>query len=465
MNPITFEPDAPAGESTARLLAWFKAWLAESARSNADIPWKGIHDEGTYLTAWREYYLHTADPEVKSYAMGMLAKADKWLKRHLAHGYWRKQEVHHGVEHFVIFLAWIHEMDPAEPLHARQLRDASANIIDAGSKNLKWYDPAANRFTSLYLGTKRVDYSKGLNIAEHLRLARLAWLGLACGGDPALAGIIKEYSHDWAAQVASGGEIPLYLGEFTEADLAKRQANGAAFARDAQAFVGAAPKDITPATRAEIHVANGTPGLFMALHSATGDKVYLDAAERVVNTVLGSLGSPYAHPVGELAWQLHRSGRLPCLEAALRPVQGRVDGLAGASLGIELMREVRWKETPYFNTVGMRKDMPAIKAFLCGSGERVEIPSPATLGLLYHTTKKPGYLRLALDYTLAILEAVKPMYPEGRQHGCGARALHAFCVGHGRNWGAGYASTALRMALGEGVGEIPLPQLGLRGSR
>jgi hypothetical protein len=223
MSTITFDPDAPAGGSTAALLAWFKEWLSVSARVNAGIKWHGIHDEGTYLTAWRDYYLHTADPSVKSYAMDMLEKADAWLKRHLVHGYWRKQEVHHGVEHFVIFLTWIHELDPAEPMHARELRDASANILDTGSTKLKWYDPASNRFNSLYLGTKRVDYTKNLNIAEHLRLVRLAWFGLACGGNPGLAGVITSYSTEWASQVAGGAEIPLYLVEFTEADPAKRQ--------------------------------------------------------------------------------------------------------------------------------------------------------------------------------------------------------------------------------------------------
>lgn len=461
MCPITFEPDAPAAESTASLLAWFKDWLAESSKVNGRVKWKGIHDEGTYLTAWREYQLHAADPAVNSYAMNMLGKADAWLKRHLVHGYWRKQEVHHGVEHFIIFLAWIHELDPAEPVHARQLRDAAANITDTWSKKLKWYDPATNRFTSLYLGTRYVDPSKSLNIAEHLRLVRLAWLGLACGGNPGLAGFIKAYSHEWASQVASGDEIPLYLGEFTEPDASQRARNQAEFAKDAQSFVGAAPKQITPRTRAEIHVANGTPGLFMALHAATRDLVYLDAAERVVVTVLGQLGSPYAHPVGDLAWQLHRAGRLPGLAATLEPVKARLDAIEGHALAIKIVRGIRWHDTPYFNTVGMRKDMPAIEVTCQDSGERVEMPSPATLGLLYRITGKPGYLRLALDYTRVILENAKPSYPEDREHGCGAAALHAFCIGHGRNWGAGFASTALRAALGGNAGEIALPAITL----
>ncbi|MBN2153930.1 MAG: hypothetical protein JW839_20905 [Candidatus Lokiarchaeota archaeon] len=461
MNPITFEPDAPAGGSLAALLAWFKSWLSESAPANTVIPWKGIHDEGTYLTSWREYHLHAGDPDVVSYATRMLASADGWLRRHLVHGYWRVQEVHHGVEHFIIFLAWIHEMDPAEPLHARQLRDASANIVDTGSKRLRWYDPGTNRFTSLYLGTKFVGFKKGLNIAEHLRLIRLAWLGLACGGNTELSTIITRYSREWASQVVSGPEIPLYLGEFTEADPKRRSANEAAFNKDARAFTGAAPKDINEVTRAEIHVANGTPGLFLALHDATGDPLYLDAAERVVRTTIRNIASPYAHPAGELAWHLHRAGRLPGLAEASGPVREGVDRLAGAQINITLQPGVKWRDTRYYNTVGMRKDMPAVEATRQDTGQQVELPSPATLGLLYRLTGRPGYLRLALDYALAILEAARHAYPDGRQHGCGARAIHAFCVGHGRNWGAGYASTALRAALGEDSGEIALPPVKL----
>nr|MDO8084775.1 hypothetical protein [Candidatus Sigynarchaeum springense] len=461
MSAIIFEPNAPAGEALAAILAHFKSWLSESAPANIVIPWKGIHDEGTYLTSWREYYLHTRDPDVRSYATRMLASADEWMRRHLVHGYWRMQEVHHGVEHFIIFLAWIHEMDPAEPLHARQLREASENIVDTGSKRLRWYDPGTNRFTSLYLGTKFVGFKKGLNIVEHLRLIRLAWLGLSCGGNPELVRVITRYSREWASQVVSGPEIPLYLGEFTETDPKRRSANEASFNKDARAFTGAAPKDINKVTRAEIHVANGTPGLFMALYSATGDPLYLDAAERVVGTTIGNIGSPYAHPVGDLAWQLHRARRLPGLVEALEPVQDVVDRLAGVPIQISLRREVKWRDSPYHNTVGIRKDMPAVDATRTDTGLRVELPSPATLGLLYRITGKTGYLRMAINYALAIMNAARYSYPEGREHGCGARALHAFCIGHGRNWGAGYASTALRAALGKDTREIALPPIKL----
>jgi hypothetical protein len=459
--PITFESGASASMAKAKLLDWFTAWLGESTRSNTSIPWKGIHDEGTYLTSWREYFLHANDPSVKSYAMTMLEKSDAWLRRHLVHGYWPKQEVHHGVEHFIIFLAWIHELDPAEQIHARQLRGAAANILDTGSKRCRWFDLATNRFTSLYLGTRRVDPKKSLNIAEHLRLVRLAWLGLACGGDPGLADVIRAYSREWALQVMASADIPLYLGEFTEEDAAKRAAAREAFTRDAQAFVGAAPREITPTTRGEIHVANGTPGLFIALHEATGDTVYLDAAERIVGAVIGNLASPYAHPVGDLAWHLFRAGRLQDLPRIIIPIQQRIDMLAGKELDISLDRNVSWKQSPYFKTVGIRKDMPAVAITAHGSRGRVDLPSPATLGLLYRMTKNQGYLRLAIDFAQAVLDAAKPDYPDGREHGCNARALHAFCVGHGRNWGAGFASTALRAALGETTGEIPLPRMKL----
>ena len=71
-------------EALHDLLGVFQSWLGESFKKNKQIAWSGVHDEGTYMTAWREYFLHTNDATVVEYAHDMLAKSDAWISANLA---------------------------------------------------------------------------------------------------------------------------------------------------------------------------------------------------------------------------------------------------------------------------------------------------------------------------------------------------------------------------------------------
>ncbi len=445
-----------------RIIRGFKEWLTQSVKKNKRVKWKGVHDEATYMTSWREYQLITGDPLVKEYAFEMLRKADAWMGKHFVNGYNPKAEVHHGVEHFIIFLAWLHELEPSEELHAKQLRDAAANITYRGSHRPPWYDPATNRFTSTHLGSRIVNLESNINIVEHLRVVRLAWLGLAAGGDKHLGTIIEAYSKEWAEQIVRApATIPVYLDEFTEPDAPKREQNARQFQASLSNFIGAAPKEMTDVTRAEIHVANGTPDLFFSLHEATGNAVFLDAAERIILPVLGQLNSPYAHPVPELAWHLHRIRHVRELDAILHPIKEAVDGLDVAGMKLQVNKPVPGANVQLKNTIGFRKDMPTVEVSDARTGRGIPVPGPATLGLLYRWYHDERYLIIALEYARAVLLEARRMFDEGRRHGCSAQMVHSFCVGHGRNWGAGYTSTALRCLIGEDERGISLPKMTL----
>nr|MDO8113119.1 hypothetical protein [Candidatus Sigynarchaeota archaeon] len=460
MQAFQLDPGCPVEASRDTLLDVFKAWLADSARKNRAIPWKGVHDEGTYLTSWREYYMHIRDPAVVDYARDMLGKADAWMKANLVDGYRPKAEVHHGVEHYIIFLAWIHELDPDEPVHARQLRDAAANILSDVPGRASWYDPATIRFTSTHLGSRVVNVDNGVNIAEHLRIIRLAWLGLASGGNPELAAVIKHYATKWATQITESNTIPVYLDEFSEKDPERRERNAALFDRVAESFVGAQPKEITRSTRSEIHVANGTPDLFLTLNEITGKRIFLDAAERIVEPILDELRVPHAHPIGELAWRLYKARRLPGIADIAGQIRDQVDAIDGtAPITLQFKAATRQYRKKYANTIGMRKDMPLVEIKARGTRKTIEVPSPATFCLLYRLFHEKKHLQMSLEFARAVLLEARSCYPEGRDHGCSSRMVHSFCIGHGRNWGAGYTSTALRAALDDTTYGIELPRI------
>jgi hypothetical protein len=435
------------------LLQQFEIWLIESKKQNELKSWQGGHDEGTYLTAWREYFLHTQDNRIKEYAFRMFDHYLKWKDTVYIRGYYRKHEVHHGIEEFVIFLAWLYEMEPSHPGLKETYLAASANLLNP-PENPPWFDFSTNRFTSLYIGTEEINPELTLNIPEHFRLVRLAWFGAACGGDPQLNDLIHAYITEWAELILNQDQIPVYLPPVAQNTNGDEQ-----FQKALRKFIGAAPQSLTNETRSEFHIANGVPDLLLSYYEVTGKDLYRNAAEKILSPVLSQLNSPYAHPLGELVWRTHSLGGFSNINEIVESVQKDVDPFLTQSLRIGLTTRINWTKSSYFHTVGIRKDMAGVKIQGKSRFKSYMIPSPSTLGLIYRITRNPSYLSLGLQYANVILQDALHMFPEGRKHGCSARMRHSYCIGHGRNWGAGFTSTILRVAKGPSVFNITLPKM------
>jgi hypothetical protein len=457
MQKFGLANDLTKRSSLDSILHIFKELLDESYKKNIKIPWQGGHDEGTYLTAFREYFLHTKDPIVKEYAISMLQQAFQWIQSKFPHGYYPYHEVHHGIENFVIFFAWLYEIDPLNVQVKQILRNAASNIVHPPN-NLAWFNSQANRFTSTYLGTDRIDPNLTLNIAEHTRMIRLAWLGSACGGEQELKTVILNYMTEWAEIIKESEQIPVWLPEKKGPNMT--DAEQKSFQLVLQKFMGAAPKEINNSTRSEFHIANGTPDLFISLYESTKNLLFLDAVEKILTPVIDQLASPFAHPLGEIFWHVHQLGKFPNLMEDLHDVKEYVDELLDKSYQLKF-RNFKPEETKiHRKSIGFRPDMPNVE--VKSSKKRYLIPSPSTLGLLYRLTGSDDYLIFGLEYSRAILQEAQKKFPEGRDHGCSSRMLHSFCIGHGRDWGAGFTSTILRAALSRDCYNIALPKILLK---
>ncbi|MBD3187075.1 hypothetical protein GF325_09625 [Candidatus Bathyarchaeota archaeon] len=433
------------------------SWLDASRNRHEGTPWKGVHDEGTFLTSWREYDILIPDSSAREFALERFEAASKWSKEKLPDGYHKRQEVHHGTEHFTIFLAWLLEIDPGcQPL-LDQLWRAALHIVHQGKKRRPWYNFGTNRFTSMFLGSKRLGRDK-LNIVEHLRMVRLAWLGLARGRQEELEQFILAYAGEWARQIRDSIDVPVFLDD-DKGKKKHRQFKKALFT-----FIGAAPKHLDTRSRSEIHVANGTPDLFLHLHEKTGNAVFLDAAERIIAPVHDQLCLPYAHPLGELCWRLQREGRLDGLQESIKKARDQYNFLAPGTK-ISFNPAVNWSSDAFQhfkNAIGMRNDMARI--IMTGeNGKVLPAPlSPGTLVLLHRYTGDERFLVDALLIARAALGVYRTLYKDGRFHGCSSRTVSAGCVGHGRNWGAGYVSTALRGLLPGIDTGIALPDIPIK---
>nr|MDO8118584.1 hypothetical protein [Candidatus Sigynarchaeota archaeon] len=62
MQEFQCDPAETLDNAKGRILEVFKDWLARSAKKNKRVKWKGVHDEATYMTSWREYHAITNDP-------------------------------------------------------------------------------------------------------------------------------------------------------------------------------------------------------------------------------------------------------------------------------------------------------------------------------------------------------------------------------------------------------------------
>jgi hypothetical protein len=438
------------------LFLWFKD--VQSRHSNT--PWIGIHDEGTYLLSFREFIKLTFDEskrqEIINFLMERLQACDLYFDKHLKDGYWSRQEAHHGIEHFCIFLNWMHELMPHHPIVKKQILNASRHLIEKLHKKEPWYDKESKRFVSIFLGSKR-NGREYFNAVEHLRFIRLAWMGFWYDNNSDLYKILIEYSNEWKQAILSNSIIPTYLEykNISYQDLSER------YRLLYRSVVGAAPQDATMEANAEIHIANGTIPLFFHIYSLTQDQGYLEASRRILNALKPQLQSKYAHPLGSLFFKMFSLGYFPELKD--------LEIHLGIKEYIPLINEstmiinqnVNWKDPKYYNlknTVGMRRDMPEI-IINAKNGKQIALPSPGTLSLLYKITHNHEYCIIALDYARTILKIVRNIYDDGRKHGCGSQTISAFCIGHGRNWSSGYVSTALRSLLPDEIDGLPFLKL------
>ncbi len=434
--PIQLPHSTSPSEELSALLKDLREWLLEITRTHKGQPWSGIHDAGTFLTSFREYYRLTQDPLVKELVLDRFDAATRWANVNFVEGYWPRQEVHHGIEHFVIFLRWLLELDPGNPVLQSQIRTAANHIINKGMKPQEWFNFEANRFASVYLGTQEVG-SDGINVPEHLRFVYLARRGLTTGGPDRLREFAHQYSLEWARGVAQEPVIPVYLGE-------KNLENTKMFKKLYVRIVGAAPRSLTTPERAEIHIANGVPDLFMDLYEETKQGVYLDATERLLRESLRQLESPYAHPLGPLLGRIYALGRIPELPTLLSGIMAEPRDLWDKTLSLTL--NPHWQKRKQYGIlfpVGMRRKMPVPQIHDHQRREDLSIPSPGTLALGYKITKKKDNLLTALIIARAVFREARMHLPDGSQHGCGSQTISAMCVGHGRNWGAGYVSSVL----------------------
>ncbi len=417
----------------AMLLQELGDWLHMVMPGHLDQDWQGIHDEGTFLTAWAGYYAYTQDPGVPELATDLFDKWDRWAQDHFLHGYHPTQEVHHGTEHFLIFLDWLHRIAPHNARIRAALEDGVHHIGNWAEEAPPWFDWKTQRYVSYSLGTQEVG-AEGFNFVDHLRLLHMAMSGYRATANARYLDLGLRYGRVWAAAIRDLPEMPLFLDANAQSE--------AQYAGLLQSFLKAAPQDLTPFARLENHIASGSPKLLRELGEATGATVFHQAALRLGRECVNHLTSPIANPAGQVACSLLEDGLGPAdlgiSDATFAHWDAQHD-LEGQILAIDIDRPPDGPES-----IGYRFDMPTYFVMgRDGTQHPLRMPAPANLMLAWSITGQETFAVDACCLALGKLRLARQAFRDGRHHGCTARSVAATVRGHGRCWGAGDVSSVL----------------------
>ena len=441
MGPLTLpvQRSASLHEAADAFLADVRAWMDCVLDAHPDGFHSDSHDGGTFMTPWAVYVRSTGDSRpvefMRRYRDDSRARFE--ASRQWLHGYWRRQEAHHGTEDFDVFLRTLWALDPADAESVRQFEDAAEHGGNWAAGIPQWYDWERGVFRSFHLGTEFVG-APGPNVPEHMRLASLALTAHEMTGRRRYLDLAAAYGRRWAEALLASDGLPAGLDETGPV---YAFGNGAPEYRSS---LGAAPQDQRSVlSRAENLIASAVPDTLLRLWEAASDDRCREAATRVVDAAASVLECP-------IAWQAHAAVRRFRALTGSDRYDARVCRLAEAALRQpETLTIVPAAERGRdLCVMGARKDRPD---WLDGSGRPA--PSPLLWALCAEVTGDQAMLTRAVDLGRAYFLLARQAFGDVTHHGCGARSLSAVARGHGRLNGAGVVTEVLAPAL-EQLGRI-----------
>lgn len=433
MVTTTIDRSRDLATACSRFLDELEAWAEACIAELADAPPIDGHDQGTFTIAWaplveRRGYRPALD-FMKALRDGTAAHfADRGLWRH---GYWRMADVHHGTEHFELFLATLWRLDPDDPETVRQMADAAEHLGNWVPDVPAWFDWDTGLFRSMHFGTDGVTDEPGgaVNLAPHLRCVTLCLLAHAMTGEQRYLDLARVHGGRWADAILVREELPVGLGERgTVYSLAG--GSEAAYRR----FAGQAPPLRETVDRAENFLASDAVNVFLALDERTAEPRFRRAAERLVDVLATELCDPDAGP-------------------AAQAIRGFRNHTGSERWDHDVLEAVSHLEPYGFRGLSLALP-PPLDRRPSGIGKRADLPTwledglprrhnPILLGLAAELRRDERLATRAIDLARACFTLAVGALPSGRRHGCGARSVSAIARGHGRNNNAGVVTAVL----------------------
>jgi len=408
-------------------------WIRRCVDELAGAPAIDGHDQGTFTTAW-EPYIEARDG---GEALRFMTTLRNKIHEHFTttgrweHGYWTVADVHHGTEHFELFLGCLHRLRPDDGETIHQLVDAAEHMGNWVEGVPAWFDWDSGLFRGLHFGTARVRPGKGVdfNLPDHFRCINVCLLAWAMTGERRYLKLATYYGGRWADAILAGDELPVALDAKGPRYHLARQAEGAY-----RAFAGQIGKLRPEVDRAENFLASGAVDALLELWQTTKETRYRRAAEKLLDVMATHLSDPDAGAAADIIRTYRRMTGDTRYDRAILDVLGALDPFSFSELSIE--PEVHRDGRP--SGIGKRSDMP-----VWYEQGRPRRHNPIVLATAAEVTGDEQLATRALDLARAYFHLARRVYPHGREHGCSARSVSAVARGHGRDNNAGMVTAVL----------------------
>ena len=127
-QPVVQSPSLSSAADA--FLADVRDWADDCIAEYADAPATDVHDQHTYTIGWAPM-IHALGHRK---AVDFMRTGRDRIRDHFVntgawkHGYWRKQEIHHGTEHFELFVQTLWRLDPDDSNTVEQFIDAVEHL-------------------------------------------------------------------------------------------------------------------------------------------------------------------------------------------------------------------------------------------------------------------------------------------------------------------------------------------------
>lgn len=407
-------------------------WIRSCVAEYGGAPPTDGHDQGTYTTSWDGWIRASGD----SRPLEFMKRLRDDIRAHFSasgrwrHGYWRKQEAHHGTEHFELFLGTLWRLDPSDGETIGQLLDAAEHLGNWVEGVPEWFDWSSGLFKSFFFGTAEVDAegSKAINAPDHFRCVNIALLAHGAGGGESYLELARLHAGRWAEAILASETPPAGLGPDGAIEgFGGEEKPGRVPYGDR---VGQARLD-TAIDRAENFLASGAIDALLELWARTGEERFRAAAERLLDVVATQLGDPDAGAAADSLCEYRRRTGSARYDGALREAAAALDPWAARELSLDPGRTPGIRRTG----IGKRADQP-----LWLEDGQPRRANPITLACAAEVGGDERLAAAALDLGRTYLRLARQAFEHGRRHGCSAQTVSAVARGHGRENNAGVAT-------------------------
>lgn len=343
-------------------------------------------------------------------------------------GYWKCRDVRRGTSMHLRLIQPLLQLDQSEPRIHSIFEDAVEHIINGKPTLPAWFDWDTGLFRSCMLGTNDVvvDKHHETNFPAHLRLVQLAISAFDFGYGTAYIDVAKANAELWAQAILKDEALPLALTP-----------SGPLYAMDGSRASLWHLLELQPAERntlldcAEYFLAADAPRCFLRLWQISGESIYYEATERLMEILMPEIFDVDAGAVAAMLRACRGTPMAETHDATLLALIAQLNPYAIRSIGLEIptLRAAR----P--SGVGKRRDLPQWQE---DTHDRVHnLITLTQAALINHDAKLATRI---LDLADGYLTLGRQAFRSGKLDPTTAQSVSALLRGHDREAFCGLAT-------------------------